>query len=293
VDLQKDAVLNVPPARFIQWRAVLHAGTVAPRVDSVLLNYLPKNVAPDFDDVTVQVGVRYQPLPKPVGVPDTSGTPPGIPRFDAPPPSTRDRDSIGVKWTVRDDNDDQMVYSVYYRGDGDGRWLLLKDQVTDKFYSFDASLLPDGGYTVEVVASDAPSHSPGQALTSWRDSSRFEVDTTPPRIDELKASLEGSQIHVTFRAADGFSNIKRAEYSLDAGDWQYVEPVGQLADSKTASYDFQVAVPAGLDQSAAVNPARPPREGTTKTGSAEHVVVVRVYDRFDNMSSAKTVIRSK
>ena len=26
---------------------------------------------------------------------------------------------------------------------------------------------------------------------------------------------------------------------------------------------------------------------------AEHVVVVRVYDRFDNMSSAKTVIRRK
>jgi hypothetical protein len=183
-----------------------------------------------------------------------------------------------------------MVYSVYYRGDGDTRWLLLKDQVTDKFYSFDASLLPDGGYTVEVVASDAPSHSPGQALTSWRDSSRFEVDTTPPRIDELKASLEGGQIHVTFRAADGFSNIKRAEYSVDAGDWQYVEPVGQLADSKAASYDFQVAVPKGLEQAAAGgNPARQPRD--TKTVSAEHVVVVRVYDRFDNMSSAKTVIR--
>ena len=63
VDLLKDPVLNVPPARFIQWKAVLHAGTIAPSVDSVLLNYLPKNVAPDFDDVTVQVGVRYQPCP--------------------------------------------------------------------------------------------------------------------------------------------------------------------------------------------------------------------------------------
>ena len=290
VDLQKEAALNVPPARFIQWKAVLHAGSVAPRVDSVLLNYLPKNVAPDFDDVTVQVGVRYQPLPKPVGAPDTGGTASGIPRFDAPPPTTRDRDSIGVKWTVRDDNDDQMVYSVYYRGDGDTRWLLLKDQVTDKFYSFDASLLPDGGYTIEVVASDAPSHSPGQALTSWRDSARFEVDTTPPRIDELKASLTGSQIHVSFRATDGFSNIKRAEYSVDAGDWQYVEPVGQLADSKTASYDFQVAVPE--QPAVGGNPARQPGDATTaKGGSAEHVVVVRVYDRFDNMSSAKTVIR--
>ncbi len=40
VDLQKDPVLNVPPARFVQWKAVLHAGASAPSVDSVLLNYL-------------------------------------------------------------------------------------------------------------------------------------------------------------------------------------------------------------------------------------------------------------
>ena len=284
VALEKDPVLNVPPARFVQWKARLHAGSVAPSVDGVLLNYLPKNVAPDFDDVSVQVGVRYQPLPKPVGVPDTSAPAGGVVRFDAPPPSTRDRDSIGVKWTVRDDNDDQMVYSVYYRGDGETRWLLLKENLTDKFYSFDASLLPDGGYTIEVVASDAPSHSPGQALQSVRDSARFEVDTTPPRIDNLKAAIEAEQIHVIFRAVDGFSNIKRAEYSVDAGDWQYVEPVGQLADSKTASYDFQVAVPSG---------GSPGHGPESKKMSAEHVVVVRVYDRFDNMDSAKAVIRGK
>ena len=197
VDLQKDPELNVPPARFVQWKAVLHAGNAAPGVDSVLLNYLPNNVAPDFDDVTVQVGTRYQPMPKVApAVADSSG---GTQlRIDTPPPSTHDRDSIGVKWTVHDDNDDQMVYSVYYRGDGDTRWLLLKDDLTDKSYSFDASLLPDGGYTIEVLASDAPSHSPGQALTSVRESARFEVDTTPPRIDELKAVAEGAQIHVMF-----------------------------------------------------------------------------------------------
>ena len=281
--MQKDAELNVPPARFVQWKAVLHAGTPTPRLDSVLLNYLPNNVPPDFDDVTVQVGVRYTPLPKQPGVPDSSA---GQPRIEVPPPSTRDRDSIGVKWTVHDDNDDQMVYSVYYRGDGDARWLLLKDGLTDKFYSFDASLLPDGGYTIEVLATDAPSHSPGQALTSVRDSARFEVDTTPPRIEDLKGVVDGAQIRVNFRATDGFSNIKRAEYSIDAADWQYVEPVGQLADSKNASYDFQASVPSES------GPASTPHLPETKI-SAEHVVVVRVYDRFDNMSSAKTVVRSR
>jgi len=281
IDLRKDSAVSVPPARFIQWKAVLRSGDPAPRVESITLNYLPKNVAPDFDDVTVQAGVRYQSLPKPAGV-DLGAGNPQQPHFDTPPPSTRDRDSIGVKWSVHDDNDDQMIYSVYYRGDGDTRWLLLKDNLTDKFYSFDASLLPDGGYTVKVVASDAPSHSPEQALAAEKESLRFEVDTTPPRIENLTASAEGGNFHITFRAVDSFSNIKRAEYSVDAGDWKFIEPVGQLSDSKTESYDFRVAVPVDHGTTAVKTP-----------GQLEHVVVVRVYDRYDNMSSAKTVIRGK
>jgi hypothetical protein len=58
----------IPAARFVQWKAVLHSGSPAPRLDSVALNYLSKNVAPNIDDVGVQVGYRYQPLPKPMGV---------------------------------------------------------------------------------------------------------------------------------------------------------------------------------------------------------------------------------
>jgi sugar lactone lactonase YvrE len=282
IDLQKDAAIRVPAARFIQWKALLRSGDPAPRLESVMLNYLPKNVAPDFDDVTVQAGVRYQSLPKPVSVDLSVG---GIqqPHFDTPPPTTHDRDAIGVKWSVHDDNDDQMIYSVYYRGDGDTRWLLLKDNLSEKFYSFDASLLPDGGYTIKVVASDAPSHSPEQALPAEKESLRFEVDTTPPQIENLTASVEGDKIHVSARAMDSFSNIKRAEYSVDAGDWQFVEPVGQLSDSKTESYDFRITVPA--DRAATT--------GVKTAGQLEHVVVLRVYDRYDNMSSAKTVIRGK
>lgn len=267
VDLQSQNPIDAPSARFIQWKAVLHAGTPGPRLESVTVNYLPKNVAPDFDGINVQMGVRFQPLPK------TSNSHKGNSQgnFDAPPPTIRDSDSIGVKWAVHDDNDDDMVYSIYYKGDGESRWLLLKDGITDKFYSFDASLLPDGGYTIKVVASDAPSHSPGKGLTAETESSRFEVDTTPPQIQGLSASIEDGQIHIAFQAKDSFSNIQRAEFSVDAGDWQYISPVGQLSDSKMESYDFKVPVPAG--------------------GNKEHVVVVRAYDQYDNMAAAKTVLR--
>ena len=285
IDLHNDSPVSAPPARFIQWRAVLRAGNPAPRLESVTLNYLPKNVPPDFDDITVQTGVRYQPLPKTAG-PDLGGATGQQPHFDSPPPPPmHDRESIGVKWSVHDDNDDQMVYSVYYRGDADSRWLLLKDNLTEKFYSFDASLLPDGLYRIKIVASDAPSHSPGEALTAEKESSPFEVDTTAPQIENLAASVEGNQIHVTFRAVDNFSTIKRAEYSVDAGEWQFVEPVGQLSDSRTESYDVRIPVPA------ACSPCANTKNGTA--GQIEHVVVVRVYDQYENMISAKTVIRAK
>jgi hypothetical protein len=280
VEWQKDAEISVPPARFIQWKAILYAGNPSPRVERVTINYLSKNVAPDFDDVTVQESVRYQPNAKSGG--DGSGNVSGNSQHvDTPPSPTHDRDSIGVKWGVHDDNDDDMVYSIYYRGEGESRWLLLKDNLSDKFYSFDSSLLPDGAYTIKVVASDAPSHSPGEGLRAERESARFEMDTTPPRIEDLRASVEASQVHVTFRAVDGFSPIQKGEYSLDAGDWQLVEPVGQISDSKTENYDFRADLqPAiGLRGSNAM--------------SSEHVVVVRAYDRHDNMASAKTVIVGK
>jgi sugar lactone lactonase YvrE len=280
VDLAAGSELKVPPARFVQWKSVLRAGNPAPRIDDVLLNYLPKNVAPEIDDITVQPGYHYQPIPH---VTNAEASASGQPRFDPVPTAVRDRDSIAIRWSAHDDNDDQLVYTVYYRGDGEARWLLLKNNLSDRYYSFDASLLPDGGYTVKVVASDAPSHSPGEALYAERVSSRFEVDSTPPVIDNLTGILDGKQIHVRFRATDSFSPIKRAEYSLDGGDWQFVEPVGQLSDSKTEDYDFRVPVP---------QPEAAPAMMAESTAN-DHVVVVRAYDRFDNLATAKTVIRGK
>jgi outer membrane protein assembly factor BamB len=280
VDLAAGSELKIPPARFVQWKALLRAGNPAPRIDNVLLNYLPKNVAPEIDEITVQPGYRYQAIPHVTG---SEPATPGQPRFDPPPPAIRDRDSIGIRWSAHDDNDDQLVYTVYYRGDNESRWLLQKTNLSDRYYSFDASLLPDGGYTAKVIASDAPSHSPGEALYAERVSNRFEVDTTAPAIASLTAMLDGKQIHVRFRASDSFSPIKRAEYSLDGGDWQFVEPVGHLSDSKTEEYDFRVNVPSA-------EPA--PAVMAESTGN-DHVVVVRAYDRFDNLATAKTVIRGK
>jgi hypothetical protein len=267
VDLARGAELNVPAARFAQWKSVLRPGTPEPTIDSVLLNYLPKNVAPVIDEVTVQPGAHFG-----AGNLATSGT-----RAEAPA-TVRDRNYVAVRWAAHDDNDDKLSYTIYYRGDHETRWKLLKSGVTDKYYSLDASLLPDGGYTIKVAASDAPSHTPGEALTDERVSQHFELDTTPPRIEALSATARQNGLQVSFRAIDNFSTIKRAEYSVDAGEWTYVEPVGQLSDKSTEEYQFPVSLP--------------PAEATA-SGPGEHVVVVRVWDRFDNMGTAKAVLSAR
>ena len=294
----RDGVVASPAGRFLQWKAVLRANGV---LGSVGVNYLPVNAAPVVDELVVVPGVRWngqnqiagQSAPVniafPAAIPNTgpiAGLNPGINHdagANAPMQAAKDRTAVTVRWAAHDDNGDELTYSLYLRGDGETVWRLLKDNLREKAYSFDATLIPDGGYQIKVVASDAPSHTPGDALTGDKISERFDVDTTPPVVFALHATrehvdCEGSHcprpFRVSFDAEDAFSPIARAEYSLDAGPWQYIEPVGQLSDSKREHYDILIPVPA-------------------ETKIAEHLIAVRVYDRHENAGAAKIVIAAK
>ena len=313
VDLRGNSTPEIPSARFVQWKAVLRPAKESSRIESVIVNYRQKNVAPVIEEIAVQTGARFRSTEgSSQGAQETvmigfGGSPaPVFPqaRSEGSIPAIRDRESVAVRWAAHDDNDDDLVYSVSFRGDGETRWKMLKENITEKFYSWDASLLPDGGYTVRVTASDSPSHAPDEALTDTKISSHFEMDTTPPRIDSLLAKVEGAELHVTFHAVDSFSAISRAEYSVDAGEWQFVEPVGQLSDSLSENYDFTVILkPSPSGNAAGVKARRNNRKKAEGEGNAagqpeesaeassEHVVVVRVVDRYDNAATAKTVVR--
>ncbi len=321
IDQKRSAEISAPAARFLQWRVVMHPDSLA-RLESVKIFYLSKNVAPEVEDVVVQAGARFNNPNQPRSSGETVMVSVGqqnspfatmTPHVVGPMPALRDRDSVAVRWAVHDENDDDLTYSIYYRGDGESRWKLLKDKITEKFYSWDAGLFPDGGYTIRVLASDSPSHTPEEALTDHRDSTRFEIDNTPPRVDGLSAQREGDQLHVTFSASDTFSPIKRAEFSLDAGEWQFVEPVGRISDAVIENYDFSVSalnVGSSSDSPASQTSGRAKKRIRNKTAkmeaasgpaqinqpeqppiSDEHVIVVRVYDRFDNVGTAKVIAK--
>ena len=135
--------------------------------------------------------------------------------------------------------------------------------------------MPDGAYYLKIVASDAPSNPPAEALTAERESERFEVDNTPPTITKLEGhpvgtTTEGAQgvYEFQFTASHPTSSIERAQYSVDGGEWVLVVPANGISDYKTESYAFTLR---GL------------RVG-------EHTIVVRAYDRFENVGTAKATI---
>jgi hypothetical protein len=283
----KDGSVASPAGRFLQWKAVLHEGSA---LGSVGVNYLPVNSAPVVDDLVVVPGARLNPqgsVPQNQNVNITfpSSSQSATISFDtgsnSPLQATKDRTAVTVRWAAHDEDGDTLIYSLFLRGDGETQWLPLKKKIKEQAYSFDATLIPDGGYRIKVVASDAPSHSPGGALTGEKISDRFVIDTTPPAITNFKAvgqpvDCEGSHCPkpfiVSFDAENPVSPIAHAEYSLDAGPWQYIDPVGELSDSKREHYEFRIFI-------------------DVESGKiSEHLITVRAYDRYENVGAAKTVI---
>jgi hypothetical protein len=291
--------LDCPAARFVQWKAVLRgaSGNPAPAIDWFSIAYLPKNVPPQVTAIALQdPGVRVQgitlptagggpqtpaqirmPQPSasspasPFNIPPVAGTgqPSGPPHFDPVPQGFSQKGYQSVVWTADDTNDDDLQFAVYFRGENETSWKLLKDKLDTKFYSWDTTTMPDGAYYLKIAASDAPSNPTGEGLSSERESDRFVVDNTPPAIAQLTAESVTAGVRVRFQASAAVSFIARAQYSVDAGDWTLVFPAGGLSDAPRENYDFQLQ----------------------KISPGEHTVTVRVYDQFENVSSAKATVR--
>ena len=281
------SAMEAPSARFAQWKAVIHDGRPGDGIDWVNLAYLPRNVAPVIDGIALQEpGIRAQsplvissnqpavvtlkmpPAPNISGVVITQSGAPS--KFEQPPQGTAQKGYQTVVWTAHDENEDELRYAVYFRGENEREWKLLKDNLEQKFYSWDTTTMPDGAYYLKIAASDALSNPPALALKTERESERFEVDNTPPVIEDLRvgpASAKMSASHpASFIARDAFSAIERAQYSLDGGEWILVAPNTGISDAPVEHYNF----------------------GFPALAPGEHTIAVRAYDHFENVGSAKT-----
>lgn len=299
------AAVAAPPARFVQWKAVFRSADgqgrasgpgETPNLVWVSLAYLRKNVAPVIDAVVLQdPGVRVvgftppqqasaaQPVPLRLpqsGQPAVSFGPGAAAAASAsaaqqPQPTSRrpepplqgfaQRGTQSVIWAANDENEDDLRYSVFYRGEGEREWKLLAENLEQRFHSWDTTAMPDGAYYLRIVASDAASNPAGAALTAERVSERFLVDNTPPAIADLAAAPRSREARVRFTARDSATPLLRAEYSLNAGEWRQLLPADRVMDSREENFEFTVA----------------------DLAPGEHTVAVRVFDQFENVAAAK------
>jgi len=269
-----------PAARFLQYKIEL-ASSSAPRpadVSYVEIAYLEKNVAPVVEQIEItppnyrfppstltlsqQTSITLAPLGQPKRATASSSD------LGSSLSMNYAKGFEGARWIASDENGDVLVYKVEIRGVKETAWKLLKEGVKEKYLSWDSASFPDGEYQIRVTASDSPSNPRDQALDASLVSDPFLVDNTPPQILNLAGAIAGNKVEVRWKARDARSNIDKAEYSVNGGEWLSIQPVTNLSDSPEEDYRLVIDRTAG-----------------------EQVIAVRVTDEYDNQAVDKVVVK--
>lgn len=272
-----------PNARYIQWKAELAAaGGRGPVIDSVTVAYLPQNTPPVLKTLSVTTQLTAASQTKSttasqsatatytITVTDTGESPPA-PSTGTPTQSVGRAgvQQLQITWQAEDADGDRLTYAVYFRGEDEREWKLLKANLTENTYTLESEALADGRYFFRVVASDAPSNPPAAARQAELISAPTLIDHTPPLVRTGSPRRVGPHVEVEVEATDAASPLRRAEYSLDAGPWTPLEPLDGVLDSTSERFRLLIENP-------------PP---------GEHLVVVRVFDASNNAGLARIVLR--
>jgi hypothetical protein len=273
--------ISSPNARYIQWKVDLAgSGGATPVLDSVTVAYLPRNLPPVVKSINVitqsaplsqaaRPSAAQSSAPYSITVTDTgdsSTTSAGTPTQTLTRASS---DQISITWQAEDPDGDRLVYDVYFRGEDETQWKLLKSATHDNSITLEAQAFADGRYFFKVVASDREANPPSSARDAQLVSAPVMIDNTPPVVTFGTVRRDGATAHAEFEGADAASPLRHAEYSLDAAAWIPVEAADGVIDSMRERFTLDLA---GL-------------------APGEHLLVVRVADSAGNMGVAKVVLK--
>ena len=77
-------------------------------------------------------------------------------------------------------DNDRLTYALYFRGEDETDWKLLRANIFENTLLLDGDILADGRYYFRVVASDRPSNAPEVARDDQLISAPVLIDNTPP-----------------------------------------------------------------------------------------------------------------
>ena len=264
-----------PNARYIQWRAELSGPGAA--IENVSIAYLPQNNAPVVRSINVSTQAASAAQQKASSPPSAAYsitvTDTGESSVAAGTPTqTLGRGAssqIQITWQADDPDGDRLTYALYFRGEDETEWKLLRMNMSENTLLLDGDVLADGRYYFRVVASDRPSNPPNLARQDELVSAPVLIDNTPPVVTLSAPRRAEGHLEVDADVADRTSPLRRCEYSLDAGPWTPVEAADGVTDS--AREQFHIVI--------------------EKLRAGEHLLVVRAYDTANNAGLAKLVVR--
>ena len=134
-----------------------------------------------------------------------------------------------LRWKSTDPNGDPLRYRLEVRLETATDWLPVADDLSDDYYVFDATVLPDGRYRFRLTASDREGNSEGETLTAATESEPVIIDHSPPSRGPAERRKGGWQVRVN----DRWNPLREAMLSIDAGEWQPVEAADGLLDGQS------------------------------------------------------------
>ncbi|HEX8524392.1 MAG TPA: hypothetical protein VF669_19205 [Tepidisphaeraceae bacterium] len=230
--------VTAPPARFLQYRFTFTSGdgTKTPVVDDVNVSYQLPNLAP------VIKSVKGSSAGKAAGAANSADANAAATALATPATPTETGGKETITWEASDPNNDELVYSLYYRSGSRSPWILLKDKLKESTFDWDTRTASDGRYELKVVASDDLANPPGMGRETTRVSDPVMVDNTPPLIAGMKATGGAGDVRVQFSASDRTSTLSGFAYTVDSSEqWQTVLPSDKIADSPDENVNFTVS----------------------------------------------------
>lgn len=273
---QNGAKINSPKAQFLQWRAVLKSSATEAVLNEVNVSFLPRNIAPEVLSIEIlptNVGLSATPEVQFDSNIKTLGLDPQDFGIVVPPSVPMKVFQIGAKslqWKAEDRNEDELVYSVFYRQVNETNFKLLRENLTNPFYTIDSQSLADGRYIFKVVANDSPSNATSITLSGEKISEPFDIDNSAPTISTVgTATINGENVRVIFEAKESSSFIKRAEYNINGGNWQTVFADDGISDSQNERYTVNLIL----------------------KNSGEYTIALRVFDANGNAGTFRVLVK--
>lgn len=239
-----ESKITAPPGRYLQWKLRMTTDGATPAIRRIEAAYRNRNAAPVIEAFFAmgpnEVFARSAGGGSNVfetTAPDEKGIFTSLeePRPESAPRKLMRKGYRTLTWKTTDSDGDTVVHSLEFRPVSATRWVPLKSNVRETFFSFDTTSLPDGEYVFRLTASDSESN-PEEGKSASRETSPVSIDNTPPAIKRLDVARGVLRIE----AVDAASPVTDFEYSVNAREWVRVEPEDGLSDSRRETYRIEL-----------------------------------------------------